>query len=340
MGLLAIWYHIGKKLNDFGQVWLALSILSWAFSGLVEIIPWENISSFPSLKEGLRSVFSLLNSWFILLALPWFRYLPKAFASLIKSKYWSYVIGVPFVLALIPTIRRMFSQEISVGITELDVYYALLTLVFLGFVLWESFTRRRLHLLGVLSLITVVVTLIAQVFKLFDDTLNLLLFSAIFKTALIMLFFALALSWVKELTETIIPGPGQLQLHFIKSTQNSTTKKIILLKGFPGNDTRQAELTPALHKLLRVFAERKFSSEEGWLEIKPKGFESSKKYDINDYNEIKRLIGCLLDGVYGKDNWAREIHFDAFKNALFEMSENRERKIRLLLPKSNIVLNP
>ena len=340
MGLLAIWYHIGKKQNDFGQVWLALSILSWAFSGLVEIIPWENISSFPSLKEGLRSVFSLLNSWFILLALPWFRYLPKAFASLIKSKYWSYVIGVPFVFALIPTIRRMFSQEISVGITELDVYYALLTLVFLGFVLWESFTRRRLPLLGVLSLITVVVTLIAQVFKLFDDTLNLLLFSAIFKTALIMLFFALALSWVKELTETIIPGPGQLQLHFIKSTQNSTTKKIILLKCCPGNVTRQAELTPALHKLLRVFAERKFSSEEGWLEIKPKGFESSKKYDINDYNEIKRLIGCLLDGVYGKDNWAREIHFDAFKNALFEMSENRERKIRLLLPKSNIVLNP
>ena len=37
MVVMAIWYHIGNRQNDFGQVWLVLSILCWSFSGLVDI---------------------------------------------------------------------------------------------------------------------------------------------------------------------------------------------------------------------------------------------------------------------------------------------------------------
>ncbi|MEL6987171.1 MAG: hypothetical protein AAGK97_05015, partial [Bacteroidota bacterium] len=37
LALLGIWYHIGRKQNDFGQVYLAISVLCWSFSGIAEI---------------------------------------------------------------------------------------------------------------------------------------------------------------------------------------------------------------------------------------------------------------------------------------------------------------
>ncbi|MBA4746925.1 MAG: hypothetical protein H2058_16925 [Muricauda sp.] len=337
LSLMAIWYHIGKKQNDYGPVWLALSVLCWAFSGLVEIVYLNNNGFYPHFKDGLRSILSLTNSLFILMALPWFKYLPKQLAPLIKSKFWPYIIGIPYAFALFPTLFKMFLVREAYVINELDVVYALLTLLFLGFVLWESFIKRRLPLLGWLALITILVTLMAQMYKLMDSTINLLLFSAIFKTSLIMLFFALALSWVKELTETVIPGPHQLKLLFGKTdNQKSGGETSVTLIGFAGNKDRIVRLTPALYRLLRTFAERKLNSTDNWLEIKPKNFEASKNYDINDHNELKRLLEALLNGLFGKKNWTRDKHYNPLKNTLFEMSENRERKIRLHIPKENI----
>ncbi|MBR9855699.1 MAG: hypothetical protein GYB37_14160 [Algicola sp.] len=339
MALISIWYHIGRRQRDFGPVWLALSILCWAFSGLTEVLQLEENGIDSPVKEGTRSVFSLLNSLFILLALPWFKYLPKPFAGLIKNKFWPFVIGIPFVFALLPTLHKMILGRSASAINELDVYYALMTLVFLGFVLWESFIKRRLPLLALLSLFTVLITLVAQVYKLMDNTINLLLFSAIFKTSLIMLFFALALSWVKELTETVIPTAHQLQLYFKRRNNSADPNKCeVTLKGFPGQADRVISLTPALYKLLKTFAERRLAVSEDWLEIKPKNFDGSKTYDINDHNELKRLIQALLNGLFGKQNWTKDKHFIPLKNTLFEMSENRERKIRLQLPKENIYI--
>ncbi|MFL1896849.1 hypothetical protein ACJRPK_14175 [Aquimarina sp. 2-A2] len=58
IALMAIWWHIGKKQNDFGQVWLALSILCWSLSGLAEIyFTLSNIQS-NFLVEGVRSILS------------------------------------------------------------------------------------------------------------------------------------------------------------------------------------------------------------------------------------------------------------------------------------------
>ncbi|WP_318310024.1 hypothetical protein [Flagellimonas crocea] len=339
LSLMSIWYHIGKKQADYGPVWLALSVLCWAFSGLVDVIYLYSDGSYVHYKDGFRSVFSLTNSLFILMALPWFKYLPKQFAPLIKSKFWPYIIGIPFFFALFPTLFKMFlAQEASV-INELDVVYAFLTLIFLGFVLWESFRKRRLPLLAWLALITILVTLLAQIYKLTGSNINLLLFSAIFKTSLIMLFFALALSWVKELTETVIPEPHLLKLVFGKPNKRSSGNGTsVTLLGFPGEKDRTVQLTPALYNLLKTFAERKKNTNEGWLEIKPKNFIASKNYDINDHNELKRLLESILNGLFGKGNWTKEKHYEPLKTSLFQMSENRERKIRLHLPKENITI--
>ena len=340
LALIAVWWHIGKKQNDFGQVWLALSVLCWSISGALEIYFSQNSSIPDTISEGWRSILSLFNSLFILFALPWFRYLPEKLAPVIHSKYWKFIVGLPFLFSFLPTVSKMVSGRSYLIISELDVYYALFTLVFLGYVLWESFIKRRLKGLAWLSLACILITLLAQIFKLTDYSINLTLFSAIFKTCLIMLFFALALSWVKELSETVFPIARNFHIHFnIQRNTNGKIERFVFLKGLPGDSNRKVILTPALYELFLTFAKRKKNGVENWLEIKPKNYKGSEKqFDINDYNEIKRLLSALLDGLFGKENWTQDHHLKPLKNMLFEMSEKRKRKIRLAIPPENIIL--
>ncbi len=335
LSLFAIWWHIGKKQHDFGQVWLALSLLCWSISGILEVYFNQQAVNNILLMEGWRSILSLTNSLLILLALPWFRFLPKPLEPIIKSKYWHFIVGLPFLFSLLPTISKMFSGKTIAIISELDVYYAVMTLGFLGFVLWESFAKRRLKLLAWLSIICIFITLVAQFYKLTDASINLNLFSAIFKTCLIMIFFALALSWVKELSENILPKTTDLKIFFEKVK----TGHMISIQGMPGKGKRKIDLTPTVYKLFLKFAENRKLQSNAWLEIRPKNFDSGKRvYDINDYNEIKRLLTGILDGLFGKGNWTKEHHLTPLKNSLFEMSEKRERKIRLAIPPENIYL--
>ena len=127
-----------------------------------------------------------------------------------------YIIGIPFLFSILPTLNRMIFGKDLTMINESDVYYAIFTLGFLGYVLWESFLKRRLKALAFLSLVCILVVLVAQIYKLTGNDINVTLFSAIFKTSLIMIFFALALSWVKELTENIIPDAHNVHLKLLK----------------------------------------------------------------------------------------------------------------------------
>jgi predicted Co/Zn/Cd cation transporter (cation efflux family) len=38
LALLTIWWHIGRNRKDHGQAWLAISVLCWTMSGLVEVL--------------------------------------------------------------------------------------------------------------------------------------------------------------------------------------------------------------------------------------------------------------------------------------------------------------
>ena len=342
--LLSIWWHIGRRQEDFGQVWLALSVLCWSISGGVEVYFANQalntgMTTASIQLEGWRSILSLFNSLFILLALPWFRYIPKQIEPIIKSKYWFLIVGLPFLFSLLPTVSRMVTAGNYGLIGELDVYYAFLTLIFLGLVLFASFEKRRLPLLAWLSVVCILITFVAQLFKLTNSAINLTLFSAIFKTSLIMLFFALALSWVKELAENIIPQAAQIFLTMNKRKNGQRFEHWVTLNGFPGKQNRQIQLTPTVYELLQTFAERRQTTGEDWLEIKPKNeTRSTKQYDIKDHNEIRRLLTALLDGLFGKDNWSKNQHWTPLRETLFEMSDKRERKIRLRLPAQNIQL--
>lgn len=340
LGLLAIWWHLGKNQGDRGQVWLALSILCWSLSGAAEVF---FIDQFPdgsqeTLLNGLRSVFSLSNSLFILLGLPWFRYLPDRIAPLIKSKAWIVIVGIPFLFSILQTLSRIaFSKPIDL-IHEPDIYYAIFTLFFLGIVLWESFYKRKLKWLAWLSVACILTTLMAQILKHPSLEVNPALISSIFKTFLIMIFFALALSWVKELAENIIPSAENLVLGLSKK-KNEKGKFVnqVKLLGIRGSKSNFA-VSPANYELLLKFVSSRRSG-EGWLEIKPRQDDrSGKQYDIQDHNEIKRLLSALLDGLFEKGNWTRELHENSLKSALFEWSEKRERMIRLAMIPENLTM--
>ena len=346
---MSIWYHIGKKQKDFGQVWLALSILCWSMSGAAIVyfnnrMQWsvsiDNLPLFEATQlhmSGWLSILSLLNSLFILLALPWFKHLPKFIEPIIKSKYWALIVGLPFLFSLLPTISKLFSEGQGSLISELDVYYSVLTLLVLGMVLWESFVKRRLTLLAYLSVFCILITFAAQVYKLTDDDTNQILFSSIFKTSLIMIFFALALSWVKDLTEKISSTSSDVYLKAfrIKKNEKSMVNKLSI-QGLKSAKEKTIELSNKNYDIMTSFMKRKMIGNE-WLEIKPKSdTRSGKQYDINDHNEIKRLMSAILDGLYGKGLWTKDEHESPLKTILFEMSSQRERKIRLLIPSENL----
>ena len=297
------------------------------------------ISFQPIMLEGFRSVLSLFNSIFILMALPWFRYLPSSIEPVIKSRYWIYIVGLPFLFSLLPTMGKIMTGNSEVLISELDVYYSILTLIFLGMVLWESFTKRKLYSLALLSMVSIGLTLAAQFFKMYGSNVNMMLFSAIFKTTLIMIFFALALSWVKELSENIIPLAKHLYLTLYKLRNQDKYEYIAEIDGLLDREKRRARLSLVSFELLQKFARATMSKNDAWLEIKPKSETRAKKaYDINDHNEIKRLLSGLLDGIFGKNRWTRNQHESVFRNVFFEMSPRRERKIRLKVPPENITL--
>ncbi|NQZ74526.1 MAG: hypothetical protein HRT61_00180, partial [Ekhidna sp.] len=262
-GLMSIWYHLGRKQKEFGQVWLAISILVWGFSGIIEVVfSSVDVPNKGIYLNGIRSIFSLLNSLFILLALPWFRYLPPLLKPLIQSGYWRLLVTLPFIFSLLPTINRMLTANEDSFINELDVYYSVFTLVFLGYVLWESFERRKLKMLALLSAVCILTTLAAQGFKLFGSDIDQTLFSAIFKTCLIMLFFALALSWVRELSIKVISDSAKLSLSLKRAkTPGGKFQHEVMLSGVAGNSS--FILTQALFNLLCKFATQKMLG-EGW----------------------------------------------------------------------------
>jgi len=343
IALFGIWYHIGRKQKDVGQVWLAFSVLCWSVSGGIDVLFAQGFAASENSNlyiNGSRSILSLLNSLFILLALPWFRYIPSPLQAMVKSKYWTLIVGLPFLFSLLPTLSKIVTKNQEVLVNELDVYYSILTLIILGWVLWESFSKRRLFILAFLSLVCIATIFAAQLFKLSDRHINQLLFSAVFKTNLIMIFFALTLSWVKDLTEKVVANPKNIQLELkLEKLASGKFQRNIKFVGLYEED-KEITISPTHFELLKKFVDRRKNDAEGWLEIKPKNASKpSHDFDIKDYNEIKRMLHAILDGYFGKASWTKEQHELPLKELIFEKSPDRERMIRLSLPPENLSVN-
>ncbi len=349
MALWAIWGHITKDQDkgekDKGLMWLSFAVLIWAFSGVVDVFHAHQLKNSSELTEfdnsvyeGLRSMLSIINSALILLALPCFKHIPRSIGKFVKSDAWLFIVGTTFFICTavsILMITKVIIPSKAAFIYSVDFIYAMFTLSFLGLILWESFEKRGIKLLAYLSVVSIACTLIAQVLKLnLEDTVFWgIFFSCAFKTILIMLFFALALSWVKEMTKNYFPQPDEMHLFFIqKKIQTNKYNYQVILTIPPHIQTQAVSYTEKPFSLFLSFAEaRKKANNDpklGWLEIQPKSYKTGD-YDIKDYNEINRLLDPILNSSFGLDNWTSEVERSHLKKVLFAYQKNRKIKLRV-----------
>lgn len=351
VALFSIWQHITKGSSqgqrDFGLFWLSIAVLVWALSGVLEVYYARDLDDegFDStLYEGLKSMLSIFNSAFILLALPRFRHIPKVIRPVVRSESWRWLVistfGFSAVLTLLMLSGLIIPKRITL-ISSVDLIYAIFTLFFLGLTFWASFEKRGLKILAYLAALSIAFTLAAQILKLFDSDFLKILLSTTFKTILIVLFFALALSWVEELGKSarnlLLSRPLTLQLSTRRNAQRK--REFIAQLRWPGDPTQQEVFfTEKPYLLLYRFAEKRKSEgvDGGWLEIQPKT-AVKKDYDIKDYNEIGRILDSFCS-AFSTAASSKNLSKNELKELLFEYGKSR--RIRLRLTAEQIQLTP
>lgn len=348
LALFSIWQHITKG-NDQGQrdlglFWLSVAILVWALSGVLEVYYAEGLAdaNFDSTQyEGLKSMLSIFNSAFILLALPRFRHVPKLIRPVVRSESWRWLVISTFGFSVVLTLLMLSGVIIPKRITlisSVDLIYAIFTLFFLGLTLWASFDRRGLTILAYLAVTSIAFTLAAQILKLGDSDFLKILLSTTFKTILIVLFFALALSWVEELGKSARRLGRNLAIQFSTGRNHQNRREYIAHLQLPeAADWQKIYFTEKPFLLLHRFAEKRKAegAEGGWLEIQPKT-AVKKDYDIKDYNEIGRILDTICLSISKSDT-----HPSLSKNDLKEIffEYGKSRRIRLRVQAEYIELN-
>lgn len=347
--LIFIWKSIAQESQqkfDRGLLWLSLAIYVWALSGILDLMYSYQLSGNITalndpIYQGTQSILSTLNSALILFALPYFKHIPPIVSPIIKSPTWKFLVSITFGFSSIVTLLMISGIVVPSKVRfvfSIDFIYAIFTLVFLGFILWESFAKRGLKNLSYLSALAIACTLIAQIFKLDDHEFLRIFFSCTFKTILIMLFFALALGWAKEVAKIIVPNSKEAFLVLFPMNKNrmSSGAQIILTLP-PLLQTKKIKLTEKAFQLITTFSTKamELDETEGWLEIKPKS-DKLGNYDIKDYNEINRLMDQILKEIQAGSVPAEELK-QQLKTGLFEYSNNR--KVRLKIPSRNITIS-
>ncbi|MBX2874279.1 MAG: hypothetical protein KTR30_19320 [Saprospiraceae bacterium] len=342
LALFSIWQHITKG-NDQGQrdlglFWLSVAILVWALSGALEVYYAAGLAdpNFDSTQyEGLKSMLSIFNSAFILLALPRFRHVPKVIRPVVRSESWRWLVISTFGFSIVLTLLMLSGVIIPKRITlisSVDLIYAIFTLFFLGLTLWASFERRGLTILAYLAGISIAFTLAAQVLKLGDSDFLKILLNTTFKTILIVLFFALALSWVEELGKSArsILSTRNLAIQFSTGRNHQNRREYIVHLQLPeAQDWERIYFTAKPFLLLHRFAEKRKTEgiDGGWLEIQPKT-AVKKDYDIKDYNEIGRILDTICSHMSKSDSLPTISKGD-LKEILFEYGKSRRIRLRV-----------
>ena len=357
--LMGIWHHFTThrpdSTQDKGLVWLAMSVLVWVFSGILEVLFSTGILELEKesiLIHGSRSTLSILNSTFILLSLPYFKHKPnqESINRLLEPRPWTFWVSVITVLFILLTLlftifltyiptEQWYGEEPALlrTINVIDVIYAFLTLAMLSLVLWYSFEARNLRILAWLTIVCILFTIGGQAFKMLANDFWGVFFACTFKTMLIMIFFALALSWVAEaLEEEYLPELGAIKIAF--PGQLNGKKHLIKLHLPPNLENQSIWFNPAPYLMIFKFAERRRSEapNEGWLKMKPKGVNT--RHDIGSYNQMKSIFKEVLNHQHGKGNWSNhELNF--IRMALIEKHPHKDGYYRLRVQKQDIVIN-
>lgn len=219
LGLFILWRNLiadekqGK--TDKGLLWLSLSLMIWVIGGISILISLlvteaadgaakEDAPKWPTI---IIAAISILNGVFILLSFPYFRHKPTYIKVALDSPLYPVAVWIlgGVVFWLIPVSLVISGTAEDEAIYVFDTVFAVFTLGFLGYMLHHTFQKRRIRHLGSLAIVVLVITIIAQALKIGGEPVAFYryLTAAVYMSLLVMLFFALAYSWLKEKGEKI-----------------------------------------------------------------------------------------------------------------------------------------
>lgn len=324
--LLAIYYNVRFRFNeqlatsdsqervDNGLIYLSLACFVWVLSGI-----WAFISVYYHFNDSLThdlgsTLISILNSYFLLMAISHFTHTPGILYDLKHSK--RIIVGLIGGVSLLtlgisatyPTIDVIRTYDLH-GIP--DLLLSILVSYLLAVSLWRTFMFRKLRSVALISLVIIVIMFISQVPEIFvfaqDDFVSNLL-KIIAKTSLIFVFLVLATSWVIELANT--PKPNEMSLNIMDW---SLIKLNIPSKGIEQAQIDFGSKTTQFKNLLKFSIRRSFAQgEQQTIEVGKGGEIKSQTYlsrIIDNINEIldlkeedqlerKDLFTFIGDGKY------------------------------------------
>ena len=194
--------------------YLAAGVGCW---GLVGILVWRYPESLdPHTQIGcLRTMLSIVNTGLFLYAAAYLEY-GWGFLKRLTRPSWAteiLVLTIPAVVVTLVLWRTSASEDAETIVVARipDVALGLLALAVLGAGLWRTFGQRKFRLMSAISLVAIglqvatqlaellqpLVALLASFDPIFGSTRLLLLLTS--KTILIVIFFALAFTWMHEM---------------------------------------------------------------------------------------------------------------------------------------------
>lgn len=296
-------HYQNEPTRDPAVKWVAWAFAVWAVLGLILWV-WRDsreASRWNGAVVDFRSIASIVNSVFFLLAIGYFDYGPTRLKFVDAHVRWRYiVIGAGGIATLV-------AYSLG-GFKKLDpLPKVLLSNIALGFIvvsLFRSFIWRGFLLMAWLVVGAVLLTVWAQLFEvpyfvtLHGDHASELRGVALVtsKAALVILFLTLAFSWAHE-ESALLVEVERIRVFFVAG------RKIEIL--MPGANQRiPVELTERLFERLHQFARARCAKEgDGWLNLKDHGL------DHPDLNKIAKAVGIyprtLFENHFHENGWYR-----------------------------------
>ncbi len=306
--LLAIWFAINKQFKqklaseisvkrfDKGLLYLSLSVFVWAFSAGITVLNIHLHLNEWFIKIS-QNLFSILNSFFLILALYYLDNAPKYLYNNKKSTirillFFVFLTLLSFALAI------FFGDTIKTKGIRLNAIPDLLLSAILSWFLivslYRTFSNREMHNIAVISVLSVLLLFASQlpfVFEIKGFSFQNDLIKLISKSTLIGVFLVLGTSWVIELAQ--LPEATQMKIKFTDWNQlelSIPSKNILQQKIEFGKKTTQ------FNNLLKFAVRRKFAPEKAMcIEVYNGGEIPSQTYLSRIIDNLNAILDLQND---------------------------------------------
>lgn len=329
--LLAIWYNIRQRFSkiledddnqkrvDKGLVFLSLAMFTWVFSGIWSYLGVSGELASPTVRQLVRSLFSILNNLFFLLALFYFYYAPSFLYKNEKNvqRIIYLILGISVLSFLLFQKFGETANNAGIIISFLpDLLLSAFLSALLAVSFYRTFLQRGFKLIAGISVVVIVAIFASQlpeVFAYLDNTFVNNLVRIVSKTSLIAIFLVLATSWVIQLAN--MPKASEMQIKFLDW---SIVKITIPSKEIIDQTIDFGSKTTQYKNLLKLGIRRKYGEgSDQCIEVHSGG-------EINRQTYLTRIIDNINEILQQKEPQKLE------RRDLFTFIGNGKYRLRIL----------